>query len=84
TGRLLPFNLLPRFSSGLSYVEEEEHKGEIKQDKGANYQHHKIAPPIKRFLDCPYDEFHSKDVQELLSDYKRLSAEIQELGLFSS
>ncbi|CAG8693250.1 30523_t:CDS:10, partial [Racocetra persica] len=60
TGRLLPFNILPRFSSGGTYPEE-------------------IAPPIKRFLDCPDDEFRAKDVQELLSDYKRLSAAIQEL-----
>ncbi|CAG8653315.1 14772_t:CDS:2, partial [Racocetra fulgida] len=97
TERLLPFNILPRFSSGGTYPEEEhkEHKDdkenikeikvESQENKGASDQHlRKIAPPIKRFLDCPDDEFRAKDVQELLSDYKRLSAAIQELGLFSS
>ncbi|CAG8742288.1 27359_t:CDS:10 [Dentiscutata erythropus] len=86
TERLIPFNILTRFSSDRVHAEEENKKEneENKENKGMINQHNKIAPPIKRFLDCSDDEFRAKDVPELLSDYKRLSAAIQELGLFSS
>ncbi|CAG8532126.1 7098_t:CDS:10 [Paraglomus brasilianum] len=42
-----------------------------------------IAPPIDRFIKCPIEEFKVVDVPELLSDYKRIAADIEALGLFA-
>ncbi|GBC07955.1 hypothetical protein RclHR1_07800008 [Rhizophagus clarus] len=78
TGRLLPFNVLPRFNNDRNHIIEENK--ERKVDKSVN----KISPPIQKFLDCPIDEFRVNDVPELLAEYKRLANAIRDLGLFSS
>ncbi|RIA97332.1 hypothetical protein C1645_801860 [Glomus cerebriforme] len=79
TGRLLPFNVLPRFSNDRNHIKEEENKGQ-----NVNKSVNKISPPIQKFLDCPIDEFRVNDVPELLAEYKRLANAIRDLGLFSS
>jgi len=79
TGRLLPFNVLPRFSNDRNIdIDEEENKRQ-KVNKSVN----KISPPVQKFLDCSVDEFRVNDVPELLADYKRLANAIRDLGLFS-
>jgi len=54
--RLLPFNVLPRFSNDRNHIDE-ENKGQ-KVNKSVN----KISPPIQKFLDCSIDEFRVNDV----------------------
>ncbi|PKK63047.1 hypothetical protein RhiirC2_758823 [Rhizophagus irregularis] len=78
TDRLIPFNVLPRFSNDRNHIVEENKEQKI--DISVN----KISPPVQKFLDCPIDEFRVNDVPELLAEYKRLANAIRELGLFSS
>ncbi|CAG8436413.1 1611_t:CDS:10 [Funneliformis caledonium] len=78
TGRLLPFNVLPRFNSDRNHIDEEENKRSM-----VNEPVNKISPPIQKFLDCSIEEFRVNDVPELLEDYKRLANAVRDLGFFS-
>ncbi|CAI2170540.1 14049_t:CDS:10 [Funneliformis geosporum] len=77
TGRLLPFNVLPRFNSDRNHIEEENKRSVV------NEPINKISPPIQKFLDCSIEEFRVNDVPELLEDYKRLANAVRDLGFFS-
>ncbi|CAH1767367.1 5938_t:CDS:2, partial [Entrophospora sp. SA101] len=74
--RLLSFNVLPHFSGDGNIIKKEIKNSIYKDDI-------KISPPIQKFLDCSIDDFHVKDVPELLEDYKRLAKSMHKLNLFS-